>query len=103
MNLSFNFLKDTKNSWLFALLLSLFAGVAMAGTGGTEFNGMFNMIVGWIEGGLGRTISLAGIVIGACVFIFGGKVNELAKTIGGAIFVASVAVGLVNVMFTAVI
>jgi hypothetical protein len=101
--MNFNFLKDKKNSWLFALFLSLFAGLAMAGTGGTEFNGMETMVTGWIEGGLGLTVTLVGLGVGVGSFIFTQKLGPALVPAFGGIALGQVVVPLVGSMFTALI
>ena len=95
MNLSFNFLKD-KSNLLFALFLSLFAGLAMAGTGGAEWLPMYDLFAEWLSGGLGKVLMLGGMSIGAGVFVFGGKVMDIAKPLGGGIFIVSILVGVVD-------
>lgn len=42
----------------------LWAGPAFAGTTGTEFLPLYNMVDGWATGYLGRTIAVGGLIIG---------------------------------------
>ena len=46
---------------MIALAICLMAASAQAGTGGTEFDGIWDLIKGWMRGTLGR------IVAGGCV------------------------------------
>jgi conjugal transfer pilus assembly protein TraA len=50
-----------------ATLSMLLATSALAGTTGTEFTGLYNMIKGWSEGYLGRTLAIAAFLVGAIV------------------------------------
>jgi conjugal transfer pilus assembly protein TraA len=45
----------------------LWAGPAFAGTTGTEFEALYNMVNGWATGYLGRTIAVGGLIIGGLV------------------------------------
>lgn len=45
----------------------LLAGPVFAGTTGTEFGGIYNLIKGWSEGYLGRTLAIAAFLVGAIV------------------------------------
>ena len=40
---------------------------AMAGTSGTEFLGLYNLVKGWSEGYLGRVLAIAAFLTGAIV------------------------------------
>jgi conjugal transfer pilus assembly protein TraA len=40
---------------------------AFAGTTGTEFVGLYNMVKGWSEGYLGKTLAIAAFLVGAIV------------------------------------
>lgn len=40
---------------------------AFAGTTGTEFGGLYNLVKGWSEGYLGRTLAIAAFLVGAIV------------------------------------
>ena len=43
------------------------AAPAIAGTTGTEFTALYNMVKGWSEGYLGRTLAIAAFLVGAIV------------------------------------
>ncbi len=56
-------------SHLLALGLALFAGSALAGTTGTEFQTMYTTLINWATGFLGKSIAIAAFIIGAGVGI----------------------------------
>jgi conjugal transfer pilus assembly protein TraA len=59
-----------KSTALFALLVVLVvAGSAYAGTTGTEFQGVYDLIKGWATGYLGRIIALGTFLVGLGVTI----------------------------------
>lgn len=49
---------------LLTLLMGLVAGTAAAGTGGTEFDTMYEMVVDWTEGTLGKLLAVTAFLIG---------------------------------------
>ena len=49
--------------------LILFAGTALAGTTGTEFQTMYTTLLNWATGFLGKSIALAAFILGAGVGI----------------------------------
>lgn len=53
-----------KKHGLLAALLCLVAGSAVAGTGGTEFDTMYTMVVDWTEGTLGKLLAVTAFLIG---------------------------------------
>lgn len=46
------------------VLLALAAGMACAGTGGSEFDEVYDTIVEWMQGTLGRIIAITMILVG---------------------------------------
>ncbi len=52
-----------------AVALAAFAAPALAGAGGTEFNPIVTELSDWAEGGLGKVISLAAVIVGAVVSV----------------------------------
>ena len=52
-----------------ALVLSLAAGTAFAGTTGTEFQTMYTTLLGWAAGYLGKSIAIAAFILGAGIGI----------------------------------
>lgn len=55
-----------------ATAVCLYQSSAMAGTGGSEFDSLLQMVTDWSEGTLGKTISIAGLVMGLGYTAFGG-------------------------------
>ncbi|MBK6639106.1 MAG: hypothetical protein IPG34_16505 [Rhodocyclaceae bacterium] len=47
--------------------VSLMAVPAFAGTTGTEFTALYNLVKGWTEGYLGKTLAIAAFLVGAIV------------------------------------
>lgn len=98
--MNFTFTPKTMLAIALAVLLTLlFAAAAQAGTGGTEFDGIWTLIKGWMQGTLGRVIAggmvltgliagwargslfaaVAGIGMGLCLF-YGPTVIEAVVT-----------------------
>ena len=48
------------------VVLGAAASVAMAGTGGTEFNELKDLLEGWSEGILGRILAVGALLVGIC-------------------------------------
>lgn len=65
---------------LFALLMGLVAGAASAGTGGTEFDTMYTMVVDWTEGTLGKLLAVTAFLIGMGMGVI--KQSILAVVLG---------------------
>ena len=66
-----------------AVLLS--ATDAMAGTGGTEFDDIYNLLVGWTQGTLGKIISLGMFMVGLAAGIVNQSIVAVVIGIGGAL------------------
>jgi conjugal transfer pilus assembly protein TraA len=49
--------------------LVLFAGAALAGNTGTEFQTLYTTLLNWVNGFLGKAIAIAAFIIGAGVGI----------------------------------
>ena len=52
-----------------ALVLTLAAGSALAGTTGTEFQTMYTTLLNWATGFLGKSIAIAAFILGAGIGI----------------------------------
>ena len=52
-----------------ALVLTLAAGSALAGTTGTEFQSMYTTLLNWVNGFLGKSIAIAAFILGAGIGI----------------------------------
>jgi len=68
-------MKNFAKMFLMALpLLILIAPDAFAGTGGTEFNDLWNKLTEWVQGLLGRIIALTFVVVGLSAGILRGSI-----------------------------
>ena len=66
------------------------AAPAIAGTTGTEFTALYNMVKGWSEGYLGRTLAIAAFLDGAIV---GFAKSTAMPPLVGIIFAVCFAIG----------
>jgi conjugal transfer pilus assembly protein TraA len=66
------------------------AAPAFAGTTGTEFGGLYNLVKGWSEGYLGRTLAIAAFLVGAIV---GFAKSTAMPALVGIIFAVLFAIG----------
>lgn len=60
-------MKSRAALYLTSLLVSLVATPAFAGTTGTEFQALYNLVNNWATGYLGRTIAVAAFIVGGVV------------------------------------
>lgn len=93
----------SKKNVLLVTLLSLVAVTsAHAGTTGTEFQGLFDMLVGWASGYLGKALAIAAFLVGA---VIGFAKSTAMPALVGVVFavVFSIGPGVINGMMTAVI
>ncbi len=58
---------------------------AMAGTGGTEFDDIYNLLVGWTQGTLGKIIALGMFMVGLAAGIVNQSIVAVVIGIGGAL------------------
>ncbi len=86
------------------VLIAVFAlpGMALAGTGGTEFNSAYTTLTDWLSGDLGRLITAGLLIVGlamgivrqsvmaAVPAIAAGLVVSVAPTVIGAIVTATI-------------
>lgn len=63
---------------------------AFAGTTGSEFVGLYNLVKGWSEGYLGRTLAIAAFLVGAIV---GFAKSTAMPALVGIIFAVLFAIG----------
>lgn len=63
---------------------------AFAGTSGSEFQGLYNLVKGWSEGFLGRTLAIAAFLVGAIV---GFAKSTAMPALVGIIFAVLFAIG----------
>jgi len=88
---------------LSALMVSTaWATTAGGGVTGTEFLGLFNMLVGWAEGYLGKALAIAAFVVGALI---GFAKSTAMPALVGIVFAIVFGLGptVINGMFAAVI
>jgi conjugal transfer pilus assembly protein TraA len=73
-----------------ALTMTMVAAAAIAGTTGDEFEQLYNLLLGWAEGFLARSIAIAASIIGA---LYGmAKQNPILALIG-IVFAVILAIG----------
>ena len=66
-----------------ALVLTLAAGSALAGTTGTEFQTMYTTLLNWATGFLGKSIAIAAFILGAGVLLtLAGELKVPVRFIG---------------------
>lgn len=65
---------------LVAVPCALAASQAMAGAGGTEFTQVHDQISGWANGTLGKTMGIAGLLVGLGVGVI--KQSVMAAVVG---------------------
>jgi conjugal transfer pilus assembly protein TraA len=58
---------------------------AMAGTGGTEFDDIYTLLVGWTQGTLGKIIALGMFMVGLSAGIVNQSIVSVVIGIGGAL------------------
>jgi conjugal transfer pilus assembly protein TraA len=58
-------MRKTACTTVFALVLALLAGSALAGTTGTEFQTIYATLLNWATGFLGKSIAIAAFILGA--------------------------------------
>ena len=58
-------MRKTLFTTVFALVLALLAGSALAGTTGTEFQTIYSTLLNWATGYLGKSIAIAAFILGA--------------------------------------
>lgn len=98
-----NFIKNPavrKSALLVGLMTA--AATASASTEGTEFQDLYNMLVGWSEGYLGKALAIAAFLTGAIV---GFAKSTAMPALVGVVFavVFSIGPGIIAGMMTAVI
>jgi conjugal transfer pilus assembly protein TraA len=65
--------------------LALSATDALAGTGGTEFDDIYTLLVGWTQGTLGKIIALGMFMVGLAAGIVNQSIISVVIGIGGAL------------------
>ena len=99
-------LKLTTKQTIFGVLslglIALIPGIAAASTTGTEFQGMYNMVVGWLNGYGGKLIAIFAFAIGLGL---GAARSNPIPAIAGIVFAlfAAFGPGLLDGIVTAVV
>lgn len=95
-------MKNKKTFALVAAISLLAASTAHAGTTGTEFQALYNMLVGWASGYLGKALAIAAFIVGAIV---GFAKSTAMPALVGIVFavVFSIGPGVISGMMTATI
>jgi conjugal transfer pilus assembly protein TraA len=86
----------------FALLLALGATPAIAGTTGTEFQTMYQTLLDWATGYLGKAIAIAAFILGAGIGIARSSPIPALVGVVFALFMVYVPV-IIDAVMTAVI
>jgi len=67
------------------VLLAAMIPEAMAGTGGTEFDAIYTLLVGWTQGTLGKIIALTMFLVGLSGGIIRQSIAAVVVGVGGAL------------------
>lgn len=84
---------------LLLLLLLLVSSVAVAGSQGAEFDQMYQMVRGWIEGTMGKLFAVAAFAVGMGIGIVKQSIMALVVGIGMAV-VCAYAPAILDAIFT---
>ncbi len=79
--------------------LAVISGGAVAGTGGTEFDTMYQMVVGWTEGTLGKLLAVSAFLIGMGMGIVKQSILAVVLGVGFALTLAY-APAIIDAIFT---
>ena len=60
-------------------------GIAAAGTGGTEFDDVWTLVIEWTQGALGRVIAGSMILVGLVAGIANQSIMAFALGLGGGV------------------
>lgn len=96
-------LTNFKTRSIVAAALLLTAGAtAIAGTTGAEFGNLYNLLLGWTEGFLGKALAFAAFLFGAG---FGVAKQTIVPAVMGIVFalVFAVGPGVIQGMMTALV
>jgi conjugal transfer pilus assembly protein TraA len=81
--------ENLKSSLVLAVFLTVVIGKnAIAGTTGSEFQNIYNMVVAWTSGYLGKTIALGAFLAGMGVGIVRQSMMAVVTGIGAGLAVA---------------
>ena len=81
--------ENLKPALMLAVFFMFFMGRnAMAGTTGAEFQNIYNMVVDWTSGYLGKTIALGAFLAGMGIGIVRQSMMAVVSGVGGGLAVA---------------
>ena len=81
--------ENLKPALMLAVFFMFFMGRnAMAGTTGVEFQNIYNMVVDWTSGYLGKTIALGAFLAGMGIGIVRQSMMAVVSGVGGGLAVA---------------
>lgn len=69
----------------FLLVAVFYAGLAFAGTNGTEFQEVYDMIVNWTQGTLGKTIAVGTFLVGMGIGVARQSLMPIVLGIGSGL------------------
>lgn len=94
----------TKKSLLLTIgaSMALFAGMAYAGTSGSEFEALYTLVSDWASGFLGRSIALVFLIVGLGVGVVSGSIMAAVTAIAAAVSLL-VAPSVISGILTAII
>ena len=92
----------SRKASLVSVLLVASAGVAIAGTTGAEFGNLYNILLGWTTGFLGKAMAFAAFLFGAG---YGVASQTIVPAILGIVFalVFAIGPGVIQGMMTALV
>jgi conjugal transfer pilus assembly protein TraA len=94
-----NYRTAASKSALPLIAMAMLSTAAVAGTGGVEFDAMYDMIRGWTEGTLGKLLAVAAFLIGMGMGIVKQSIIAIVLGIGFALALAY-APGIIDAVFT---
>lgn len=92
----------SKNKLMMGAVLMLVAASATAGVTGVEFQTLYDMLVGWATGYLGKALAIGAFIVGA---VIGFSKGTAMPALVGLVFaiVLGLGPGIIDGMLTAVI
>ena len=92
----------SKKQMMLVVGLALISSYAVAGVTGTEFQALYNMLVGWATGYLGKSLAIAAFIVGAVIgFAKGTAMPALVGIVFAIIF--GIGPGIIGGMITGTI
>lgn len=82
-------MRNKSSRILLAISMLLGATVAYAGSGGTEFNTVYQQLTGWTEGTLGKIIALGMIITGLGMGVLRQSIMGVVVGVAGGLALAN--------------